>query len=102
MAGRCREADCSFYGQRLICYACLGDDWYLKAQDFFETQARCGLHDMEHKRDIHKETPEVLACTGCKKPLGTFTDIRSPAGAPWCGSCAKWWVDPDYRNEAGR
>jgi len=94
MAGQCAEADCSFWGERLICYDCLGPDWHLKPPGFFEIQARCAHHDMEHRQHVHGKAPEPVKCTGCGKDLGTFTDIRSPAGAPWCGECSPWWFSP--------
>ncbi len=91
--GPCAEAGCcSFVGIRMICYACWDkDDSAKDNNELLSRHARCDRHYVEHRQIVHGVTPVELFCTGCRKHLGTFTDTRSKAGAPWCGTCKPWW-----------
>ena len=52
----------------------------------------CRSHLREHKAKVHGETSGPDRCTLCKRELPD-EHLTSPAGAPWCGSCPRWWFE---------
>lgn len=96
MGDPCAEPGCAYVGIRMCCYGpgceMLPGESH---NDYAARICRCSRHDVEHKQVVHGVAPEALFCTGCKKPLGLWTDTRSRAGAPWCGGCPKWWHESE-------
>jgi len=101
--GQCAEEGCTYVGMRMICYICITQPETNERAAALAAEAaildrhdntphkRCSRHDVEHRHQAHGIVPVELRCAGCQKPLGTHTDTRSKAGAPWCGDCPPWW-----------